>query len=201
MGPRAEYTSIALDPVGAFTRRNLPVPTTFNSGQPAITRVAVLEPGGSVVNVYLASSSGPAAGNMATAGSDVYEAYVAILAFVVPPGTTCNVYAATSHTVNPGAIAITLSAASNVAVPAAVATATAGLLNFFATLPIGGARTMTGGTGYVFEAAAKAAMWGPGVVDIVVPGLDDDTPLALGATDVAVLGTYSITATVVSQGN
>ena len=200
MGPRAEYTSIALDPVGAFIRRNMTPPVAWGTGQPAISRVAVLEPGNAVVNVYLASSSGPAAGDMATVGSDVNKAYVAILMFVVPPGITCSVYAASAHTVSPGAIIITLSATANVSAPDAIATATAGLLAFFETLPIGGARLATGGTGYVFEAAVKAACWGPGVVDISVAGLNDDSPLALAPNDVAVLGTYSISANVIAQG-
>ncbi len=201
MGPRAEYQSIALDPVGAFTRRNLIPPTTWGVAQPSISRVTVIEAGSGIVNVYLASPSGGAAGSMSDVNSDVGKAYVAILMFVVPPGITCNVFAAVGHTVNPGSIVITLNAASNITSVSAVATATAGLIAFFENLQIGGSRLTTGGTGYVFEAAVSQACWGPGVVDVSVAGLNDDSPFALAANEVATLGAYTITANVVSQGS
>lgn len=201
MGPRAEYVSIALDPVGAFTRRALTPPPAWGSGRPAISRVAILEPGGSIVNVYLASSSGPAAGDMATLNSDVNKAYVALTMFVVPPGITANVYAAIAHPVSPGAIVITISASSNVTGISAVATADAGLIAFFRTIQIGGTRLLQGGPGYLLEAAVIEACWGPGVVDVSVAGLDDDTPLIILSNEVPVLSTYAITANIVSQGN
>lgn len=201
MGPRAEYTSVALDSVGAFTRRGLTPPTSWGTGQPAIARVALIEPGNGIVNVYLASSSGPAGGSMADINSDVGKAFVALTAFVVPPGITMSAFPAVAHSVLVGAVVITVSASSNVTSAEAIATATAGLLNFFATLPIGGTRLDTGGTGYVFEAAVKYACWGPGVVDVLVTGLDDDSLFVLQPNEVATLGAYAISANVVAQGN
>lgn len=199
MGPRAEYTSIALDPVGAFTRRNLAPPSTWTTPVPAISRVAVYEPGGGVVNVYLASASGPAAGSMGAINSDVGMAYVALLAFVQPPGITVNVYAADQVGVDITSIVITLSSSSNVTQPEAVATANAGLTDLFATIPIGGTRISTGGPGYLFLAAVEQACWGPGVVDVTVTGFAD---IGLGASVVPVLDLLNpITANVISQGN
>lgn len=203
MGPRAEYTSIALDPVGAFTRRNLPVPSTFSPGLPSISRVAVLEPGNSVVNVYLASSSGPAGGSANDPTTDLGKAAFAIQSFVVPPGTTCNVAAATAHSITLTSIVITLSAASNVSVPSAVAYAVAGINTFFSTLPIGGSRLTNGGTGYVFANAIVEACWGPGVIDVSVGGFVD---VALASNEVATFAlpanpTSVISAVPVAQGN
>lgn len=203
MGPRAEYTSIALDPVGAFTRRNLPVPSTFSPGLPSISRVAVLEPGNAVVNVYLASSSGPAGGSANDPTTDLGKAAFAIQSFVVPPGTTCNVAAATSHSITLTSIVITLSAASNVSVPSAVAYAVAGINTFFSTLPIGGSRLTNGGTGYVFANAIVEACWGPGVIDVSVGAFAD---VALASNEVATFAlpanpTSVISAVPVAQGN
>lgn len=201
MGPRAEYVSIALDPVGAFTRRARTPPASWGTGNPAIARVAVVEPGNAVVNVYLASASGTTPGDMATDGTDVNKAFVALTSFVVPPGITMSAFGAPTFTVAPGAIVITLSAASNVTTVDAEAHADAGLKAFFRTVQIGGARKVQGGQGYLFEAAVENACWGPGVVDVSVAGLDDDTPLAVPATNVPGLGSYSITANIVGQGD
>lgn len=204
MGPRAEYTSIALDPVGAFTRRGLTPPTVWGIGQPAVSRVAVIEQGNANVAVYLASASGATGGSMGDVTSDVGKVGVAILAFVVPPGITCTVHGATAVSVPISAITITVSTASNVTSGEAVATATAGLTAFFANLPIGGSRLVNGAAGYVFAAAVEQACWGPGVVDVMVTGISDSpSPFALLAYDVATFAITPglITANVVSQGN
>ncbi len=82
-GPRSAYEAVALE-----TLR--PDGSAVN-----VTRVAVVEPGGGVVEVYLASDSGAASGDTVTLDSDVYLVNVRLQDLVVPPGLTVTVAAAT----------------------------------------------------------------------------------------------------------
>ncbi len=96
-----------------------------------------------------------------------------------------------------------LSAASNVSQPEAIANAVAGLVAFFATLPIGGTKTTNGGAGYVFALAVSRACWGPGIVEVSLGAFAD---VLLAANDVATFTMPAdpsslITANIVSQGN
>lgn len=47
-GPRGAYVDAAKDPVTAFTSRNLPAPASWGAAAPAILRVKVQEPAGSI---------------------------------------------------------------------------------------------------------------------------------------------------------
>src|SRR5690242_21415343 len=58
--------------------RSVPVPSTWGTAAPAISRVAVVPQGGSTIYIYLASKSGPASGDASTADTDVFKANTAI---------------------------------------------------------------------------------------------------------------------------
>lgn len=194
-GPSKAYLSVALDPTGAFTRRQLtpPWPLTY---VPAVTRIRVVDqaPG---VAVYLASNSGPAAGNTGTPDTDVFNVAMALLLFVIPPGIPKSIQAATAHTIVLGTITLTVDAAANVTATEAEDAAKAAIDSFFAKLPIGGARKTTGGTGYVFYEKVLGVFDAPSyVVEADMPSFIADAALAAG--DVAV-PTYTIHANVVDQ--
>lgn len=184
MGPRAEYLSVALDPVGAFTRRGLTPPSTWGAGLPAISRVWIVEPGDGSVFVYLASPSGPAAGSSTIQDSDVYKANVAIQNFVAPPGAVVTVAPAVARSIAVGTVIVYVDRAANVTVAQAQAQALAAIDLYFQTLNISGARTVAGGTGFVFaNKIAAVAGAGPGVIDVVLVSFTD---VALAADEVAV---------------
>jgi hypothetical protein len=153
------------------------------------------------VAVFLASNSGPAGGDSSTDGTDVFKANVAIQLFVVPPGATCAVMPAVTHTVALGTITLYIKADSNVTAEEAIANAEAALVDpdtgFFSTLAISGARKAAGAgvIGYVYADKVKGVLDSP----TYLAGVDmtfSDT--ALGAGDVAV-PTYTLQANVVPQ--
>ena len=212
-GPSAAYIGVAMDPLGSFTRRGLAIPSSWGTTAPSISRVRIVDTGAATVSVYLASSSGPASGNSSTDGTDVYKANVALQLFVVPPGTTVAVVPANVNNVALGTITLYLDAATNVTAADAIAGANLSLANYFATLAIGGARKVGGGTGYLFadqvrDAAGKwqqSASQTDGSTKTYyskIPGLlTVDLTLAdtaLGAGDV-VVATWTVQANIVSQ--
>ena len=194
VSPPDAYTSVCLDPLGAFSRRGITPPSTWGTAAPAITRVGVSEPGNSTIAISLASASGPAAGNSSTADTDVYKAFLACQ-LVLPPGFTLTVAAATQHTIALGTVTIYLDRNARIDPAVAVATATLAINIFFSTLAIGGARIVAGGQGYVFATKVDAVLSaGPGVVDVGMTFSD----VALAATEVAV-PTYTLQAQLVTQ--
>lgn len=187
-GPSKAYRSVALDPTGAFTRRNLTPPWALTY-VPGITRVRAVDTGGATVAVYLASASGPAI------SGDVTNVALALRLFVVPTGITASISAASAHVVALGTITLDVDAASNVTAAEAVAAATLALDNFFATLPIGGARKVAGGTGYVYADKVRGVLEAPAyVIGANMTFVD----VALGVGDVAT-PTYVLAANIVDQ--
>jgi hypothetical protein len=194
VSPPDAYRSVCLDPLGAFARRNVTPPSTWGTAAPAITRVGVVEPGSATINVYLASASGPAAGDTSTPDTDVYKAWQACL-LVLPPGFTLTVAAATLHTVALGTITLYVDRGSRVTQAEATATATLAINAFFSTLAVGGTRIIAGGAGWVFADAIIAVLGaGKGVIDIGSTFADT----ALLASDVAV-PTYTFQVQLVTQ--
>jgi hypothetical protein len=194
--PKSAYESIGKDPTGAFTRRLLtpPWPTTY---QPAIARVRPVVNGYANITVYLASSSGPAAGDTATPGTDVYNANVAIQLFAVPAGTTAIVVAATANNVALGTITLAVAASSNVTAAEAISACQTRLVTFFEFLPIGGNRKSAGGPGFLYLNKLQGVIESPDyVVEADMPGFTAD--LMLGAGQV-VVATYTIAANIVDQ--
>jgi hypothetical protein len=155
-GSRAAYEAIAKDPIGTYRRSGLPLPPSWPTAPPNINRVRVLEPGNNVVQVYLASPAGAAAGSVGTVGSDVWAANIAIQLFACPAGITCTVAPAVEVLVPVGTVTVYVDAKTLVTQAEAQAAATAALTSYFATLPIGGMRKVPGGTGYVFVDEVKA---------------------------------------------
>lgn len=197
-GPRLAYVSVALDPRGAFTLRGLTVPPQWTS-TPSITRIRIQEPGAAIVNVFLASASGPAAGSSADPTSDVGMANVAIQMFVVPPGEVCTVAAAVTQNMAFG-FTLDVAAESLVTSADAVATATAALVSFFAVLPIGGATKVGAGQGYVFRnKLAAVAGAGPGVVTVDITGFGSADQLPVGGNAV-VVPSFTVAVNIVPQG-
>lgn len=211
-GPRGEYLSVAMDPVGAFSRREVPYPSSWNNattGAPipsSITRAVPIDLGLGNLQVALATASGPASGNATTPDTDVFKANAAIQCFVVPPGITCQVVPATAVQVPLGIITLYIDQNSGISVAEAIANATANLTNFFATLPIGGVRTVPGGQGYVLRNKILSLLTTPpnpnvtqvglGIFDALMPSFTADLPLP--AAGVAV-PSFTITAVMVAQ--
>lgn len=196
-GPRATYFSTAFDPVGAFTRRDKIPPVSWGVAAPAISRLQIVEEAGIVI-VYCASTSGPAAGTSGDTDSDVGKANAAIQMFCRPPGIIVTVLPADEHAVTLGTITLELDAAANVSAAQAIATCEAALASFFSTLPVGGAKKVAGGTGYVFLNRLEGVITsGPGVVTALMPSFVADLALAVGE-----VATYSATvqANIVDQG-
>ena len=212
-GPRAAYVGACMDPIGSFTRRGLLPPTSWGTAAPAITRVRVVDAGNSNTHVFLASDSGPAAGDMGTAGTDVFKAHVALNLFIVPPGVTESTLAASPNDQNLGAITLYIDAAANVSADDAAAGANLSIAYFFSRLAIGGARKVGGGTGYLFAEAVKevAGSWPqpipgdpsgnvyypkiPGLLTVDAPSLAD---VALGVGDV-VIPSWTLAVQIVDQ--
>lgn len=187
--PREAYEAVARDPAGSLTRRGITPPTTWGAAAPAITRVRVVCPGNAVINVYLASASGPAAGDSSTADSDVYKAFLAITLVLNPFGTSAlTVVAASANDLALGVLTLVVDRDANVTADEAAATATAALTAYFATLPIGGQRLSAGGQGYVFVKAVLAVLGaGLGVIDVLMTGMSNGTAdYAVAVSDVVV---------------
>ena len=166
-GPIAAYLAVARDPKGTLERAELPT-----EGYPetvAITRANVIELNGSLVHVYLASSSGPAAGSDISAGTDIFFANSVIQLLVVPAGVTALVAPALALPIDYGTITLYVRRASRVTEAEAVAAATSSFAEFFSTLPIGGVSKTPNGQGYVFADHVKAVLQaGAGVFTVTL---------------------------------
>ncbi len=196
--PGLAYQSVARDPIGAFTRRQMIPPASWGPAPPAISRVRVVEPGGGIVDVYLASSSGPAGGDAMTPDTDVFKANVALQLFCVPPGAVCFVQAATPLNLALGTITLDVAAESNVTAADAIATATAAIDAFFSTLPIGGARNIGSPQGYVFFAKVIGTLvQGNGVETAVCSLFSADQAVV---SNQVVVPTYVFAVNIVTQG-
>ena len=193
-GPVKGLVGLALDPTGSFQRRLLTPPWTIPY-VPAIARVRVVNTGNATAAVYLASSSGPAAGTSSTPGTDVYNVAVAVRLFGGAAGITYTIAPASAHTIALGTITLAVDSASNVTAAEAVAAAQTALAAFFAVLPIGGSRKVAGGTGYVYADKVRGVLEAPSYV-VEADMTYADTALAVG--DVAV-PTYTIAANIVDQ--
>lgn len=194
---RGLLEAIALDPIGALRRANLPIdpswPPTVN-----VTRVRLDERGGGVTYAYLMSDGGAASGDTSTAGTDVFITNAAMQRLGVPAGGTLVVAAATEHPINYGTISVKIAAESLVTKAAAEATATAALIAFFRVLPGGGERLTAGGQGYaLIDHVRAAAMTGRGAIEATFSGVGLD--VALNVDEVAV-PTYTVVASLVTQG-
>lgn len=191
--PRNKYEAFALD-------ATLPdgLPSWLNEGGVAVsvTRVKIIEPGGSVVNIHLADPSGPASGDAVTYGTDVYACNAAIQLFCASAGVTVNVYPAAAKAVDLGTITLRIDRKSNLTTTEAIAAATKALTAYFQELPIGGHKLSAGGTGYLLmdEVRAVARDSAPGIYLASCPSVD----VALAANEV-VVPTFAITAVIVDQ--
>ena len=210
-GPRAALEGIALDPLGAFTRRGFPLPTTWGTVSPTITRVRIVDTGAATATVYLASDTGPAAGTASTPGTDVYKASVALLLFGGAAGVTLTTAPANANTINFGTITLYIDSAANVSAADAVTGGNLALAYWLSRLAIGGSRKTGGGTGYLFanQVADAVGTWqqplpdgSGGVYFPKIPGLlTVDLTLAdtaLGAGDV-VVASWTLQAQIVDQ--
>lgn len=197
LSPRALVEAVARDPIGAMKRAGIPIPSTWPKTV-NVTRVRLVEPGNGVMQVYLASASGPATGDTSTDGTDVYICNTAIQLLAVPPGGSCTVAAATSKALNFGNITTLIARESNVTKTAAEARMKADLDAFFSTLAVGGERIIADGQGYVLiEHVHAVATQGPGAFDTSSSLITTDTTLAVN--EVAVV-TYTPVANIIRQG-
>jgi hypothetical protein len=197
MTPREFIEATARDPIGAMTRAGLPIPSTWPPTV-NVTRVRIDEPGNGVVNVWLASPTGAAAGSTSTQDSDVYVCNTALQLLAAPIGGSLNVAPAVEHDIDFGTITISVKREANVDKATAEATAGVALAAFFSTLPVGGERLIAGGQGYaLIEHVLSTATSGPGAFNGATSGVSTD--VALAVSEVAV-PTYTVLASVVTQG-
>jgi hypothetical protein len=202
-GPRRAYESVALD-----VRRNaagdpaMPDPfgdaaTYAAAAALNITRVHVMEPGNNVVRVLLASSSGAAAGDVSTPGTDVFIANVAMQLWACPAGMTLITEAATELPVAIGVITLYVDRASLVTKEEAEADALAALNDFFRVFPIAGMRKVPGFLGTLYkgtiEGIAQASNKGIFEVDA-----NSFTDVTVAATKV-VVPSFTVNAVLVTQ--
>ncbi|WP_434042235.1 MULTISPECIES: baseplate J/gp47 family protein [Sorangium] len=199
-GPRAAYQYVALStrrPAAdeAVTIERLLVSQAGDIGV-NVNRALVRNLGGGVIDVRLASPSGAASGDVATAGTDVYLVNQAIQLLVVPMGLTANVASADE---DPLAITLELDVLreSNVTAAAAKAAAEKAVNDFFRRFPIGGRKVAESSVRFVVmhevRAIAKAAS--PGIYRVRSTPDDDHSILV---TDV-VVPSVTATATLVEQ--
>lgn len=199
-GPRAAYQYVALS-----TRRpaedeavTLERLLVSQAGDIAVNvnRALVRSTGNGVIDVRLASPSGPASGDVSTAGTDVYLVNQAIQLLVVPMGLTANVAAADEHPLTI-TLALDVLRDSNVTAAAAKAAAEKAVREFFRTFPIGGRKLASGPERLVImhevRAIAKAAS--PGIYRVTSSPADDEE---IDITDV-VVADVTATATLVDQ--
>ncbi len=176
-----------------------------------VSRVKVHPLGGAALEVWLASPEGAAEGDDSTEGTDVFLVNVAIQQLVTPQGFAVSVDASPELAVA-YSLELRLDAAANVSVATAIATAQAALQAWQRVLPIGG-RVRAGGTRWVlidevrrfagtqYTAATETEpeRWtpAPGLIEVAVLGGGTDAAIAYNQNAV---GTYTITAVLVSQG-
>ncbi len=199
-GPRAAYQYVALStrrPAAdeAVTIERLLVSQAGDIGV-NVNRVLVRNMGSGVIDVRLASPSGAASGDVATAGTDVYLVNQAIQLLVVPMGLTANVSSADEA---PLAITLELDVLreSNVTKAAAEAAAVKAVNDFFRRVPIGGRKLADSAVRFVVmhevRAIAKAAS--PGIYRVRSTPEDDHSILGTNV----VVPTVTATATLVEQ--
>jgi hypothetical protein len=197
--PVASYESMALST--RVTAAGVPVTPRdegYDTAQAVnVNRVRVLQPGGGVVNVYLASTGGAATGNIFTAGTDVFYVNAVIQDKVVPAGITANVASAVENHVTLGTVSVYVDRASLVTSAEAYAAVQIAITEYFETLPIGGLKVVSGGQGYVFldEVKAKASESNPGIFKVSISGSD----IALQPYEVAVPNSLTILPIIVTQ--
>lgn len=181
-GPRRAYESVALD-----VRRNaagdpvMPDPfgdaaTYAAASSLNITRVNVMEPGGNVVRVILASGSGAAAGDVSTPGTDVYVANVAMQVWACPAGMTLITESAHELAVDIGEILLYVDRKSLVTKEEAEADALEALTQLFRVFPIGGMRKAPGsGSGQLYKGTVEgvAQASNAGIFEVDAAGLVD----------------------------
>lgn len=203
-GPRRAYESIALD-----VRKNangdpvLPEPmgtdaAAYTAATPLnITRVQVIEPGGNVVRVLLASAAGAAAGDSATPGTDVFVANVAMQVFACPAGMTLITEPATELPVAIGVITLYVDRASLVSKAEAEADAIAALDELFRVFPIGGMRKVPGDIGALYKGTVEgvAQASNRGIFEVDANSFSDTI---VAATKV-VVPSYTVNAVLVTQ--
>jgi hypothetical protein len=196
-GPRAAYEYVALStrvPDGTEPERLLFSEETDVAT--SVNRCLVVNNGGGSLSVYLADPDGPAAGDTATLGSDVYLVNQAIQFLVVPAGITATVAAAPAQALAIG-LELYLLRDSNVTEEEAEEAASAAVVAFFKRFPIGGRKKPSSALRYVvmeeIRAIAKCAV--PGTFNVISDPVDD---VVIPATAV-VQPTITVTATVVTQ--
>jgi hypothetical protein len=189
-GPVLAYTAAALDPRGTWERSSLPVPADCPTVV-AIARARFVPGGNATGAVYLATDSGPAAGDDVTEGTDVFWANAVIQLLVVPGGITVTVQRATEKNLTWGTITLYVRRGARVTAAEAVATATANLVTWLATYPIGGISKIPGSSGHLYAEHVLAELQrGPGVFGCDAPGIVDVT---LAVSEVVTAG-YTIQA-------
>lgn len=177
-GPKAAYESIARSAKRA------------DGTNVDVTRVRIVQPGGSELYAYLAGANGATTGDTLTEGSDVYITNQALQLYADPWGITLYVEAA-SEVLFARTITLTIDRAANLSESAAKTRAAAAVGAYFRTLKVGGARLMDGGAGYVVatEVAAKASESAQGIIKAVCSG--DDLELAINEVAVESI-TYAV---------
>lgn len=163
-----------------------------------VTRVKTVPVGGGKLKVYLAGATGPTAGDMATAGTDVFIVWTQLLLLANPVGLKVEAYSATEV---PLAFVLNLIVDDGALITddeADLAASTA-VDAFFRTLPIGGQRTSESGPGYVFasEVTAKASEAAQAIIRATATDeLSADVELA---EDEVATASYSVVIKRVSQ--
>jgi hypothetical protein len=209
--PRSAYEAVALSvrigPGGPL----LPGDTGYDAApSPDINRVRVIELGGGLLDVRLASPSGAAGGDASTDGSDVFLVNVAIQDLVVPFGIGAAASSASVLDIDLGVITVNVDRASLVTAAEAAADATAAVTAYLKLHPIGGMLKTPGGQGYLFigEVLSKASESNVGIFNAAV-NLAAVTPAVVTLptgeaavpmlrTEVAVV-TFTVNAVVVTQ--
>jgi hypothetical protein len=202
-GPRRAYESVALD-----VRRNavgdpvMPDPfgdaaTYAAAAALNITRIHVMEPGGNVVRVLLASSSGAAAGDATTPGTDVFIANVAMQLFACPAGMTLITEPAYELAVDIGVITLYVDRASLVTKAEAEADAMEALEAFFRVFPIAGMRKTPGAIGTLYKGTVEGVAMASnrGIFEVDANGFTDTI---VAATKV-VVPSFTVNAVLVTQ--
>lgn len=185
-GPADAYRYVALSAV-----------TT--AGTPAgVTRVRTIPDGAGLVDVYVATATGPVTGTIGNPATPLGAVDEAIQTQVVPLAVTAVVQSAVAATI---AVTYSLWVKNTIGLttPQIIARVTSALTLFLSEQPIGGSRKVPG-PGFVFveqlEGVIAEAVGSANLVDVQVTVPAADVPIAIN--EAPVLGTVTPTVTVVA---
>ena len=180
----------ALSPNGAAAAFRYLAKTKKLNGGVDVSRALVLPPlGNGTIRVVVASPSGTVPGTTSDATTDLGKLFLALNQLCVTAGYTLLLSSATTVTVTPDAT-IYVDSASGLTSPAAHDAALEALTDYVANLAIGG---IDFGSGGVVPFRSLEGVMRSSATGIVEAKLASETNTALTTTQVAVLGTPTLT--------